>query len=71
MAQIALRDVAYWECPPGLLGMPWLLIEMCAWSLVTDGQRGVPQGLLEQLAPSTTGDLRDDSNDRLGWDRHR
>jgi transposase len=31
--------------------MPWLLIEMCAWSLVTDASAGVPQGLLEQTAP--------------------
>ena len=22
--------VAYWECPPGSLGTPWLLIEICA-----------------------------------------
>jgi Transposase len=28
-------------------------------------------GGLHQIAPSTTGDVRDDSNDRLGWDRHR
>jgi hypothetical protein len=40
----------YQECPPGLLGTPWLLIEMCAWSLVTDASAGVPQGLLEQIA---------------------
>src|SRR5215217_665731 len=44
VAQIALRDVAYWECPPGLLGAPWLLIEMCAWSLVTDASAGCSTG---------------------------
>jgi hypothetical protein len=43
--------VAYWECPPDPLGAPWLLIEMCAWSLVTDAQRGVPWALLEPDSP--------------------
>jgi hypothetical protein len=34
-------------------------------------QRGVPLGRLDQIAPSMTGDVRDDSNDCLGRDRHR
>ena len=50
---------------------PWLLIEMCAWSLVTDVSAGCSAGLLEQICPSTIGDARGDSNDRLGWYRHR
>jgi hypothetical protein len=44
VAEIALRDVAYWECPPGLLGTPWLLIEMCARPLVTDESAGCSTG---------------------------
>jgi transposase len=46
-------------------------MEMCVWCWLRMCQRGVPQGALEQVAPSTTGDVRDHSNDRLGWDRHR
>src|SRR5215217_4469775 len=51
VAQIALRDVAYWECPPGLLGTPWLLIEMCAWSLVTDASAGCSEGSARTTCP--------------------
>ena len=48
-----------------------MLIEMCAWSLVTDALGGVPRGLLDQICLSTIGDVHGDSTDRLGWDRHR
>ena len=38
-------SIAYWECPPGPLGVPWLLIEICAWSLVTDVSDGCSVGV--------------------------
>jgi hypothetical protein len=56
------------ECPPDLLGTPWLLIEMCAWSLVTDASVGCLQGL-HQIAPSTTGDVHGDSKPRRAGGR--
>ena len=34
---------AHWECPPSPPWAPWLLIEMCAWSLVTDASAGCPR----------------------------
>ena len=37
-------SIAHWECPPGPLGAPWLLIEMCARSLVTDASAGCSTG---------------------------
>ncbi len=47
-------SIAHWGCPPGLSGVPWLLIEMCAWSLVTDGSAGCPTGaVLGATAPGS------------------
>jgi hypothetical protein len=55
-----------------------VLIEMCAWSLVTDASAGCSPGpagsnlpLNDWICLSTIGDVHGDPNDRLGWDRHR
>jgi hypothetical protein len=42
--QVSFRCGRLLECPPGLLGAPWLLIEICAWSLVYGCVGGVFRG---------------------------
>jgi hypothetical protein len=44
VAEVALRFSRSLGMSARFSGVPWLLIEMCAWSLVTDVSAGCPQG---------------------------
>jgi hypothetical protein len=44
VAEVALRFGRSLGMSARSSGVPWLLIEMCAWSLVTDVSAGCPQG---------------------------